>query len=116
MEFAGGAESRVIASSSRMTWNATQSAKVPVGTGNYEAATAAALGQVTGSAPTACGARPTPSPVRSPIPSSLVASAGGGMSTAAIAGIGILSAAAVGGAVYLTTRKRSNPTPRRRRR
>lgn len=100
----------------KIAWNATQSAKVPVGTGNYEAATAAALGQVIGSAPTSCGARPTPSPVRPPIPSSPVASTGGGMSTATIAGIGILSAAAVGGAVYMTTRTRSKPTRRQQRR
>ncbi len=101
----------------KTAWNATQSPKVPVGTGNYEAATAVALGQVTGSAPPACGARPSPAPVvRPPLPASPIASSGGGMSTAAIAGIGVLSAAAVGGAVYLTTRTRSKPTRRQRRR
>lgn len=48
----------------KLAYNATQSPKVPVGTGTYEVATTVALAQVLGSAPSACGPgqRPVPAP------------------------------------------------------
>jgi hypothetical protein len=106
----------------KLAWNATQSPKVPIGTGNYEAATALAVGQVLGSAPPACGVRAAPSGARpAPIATRMRCPAGTvwngsvcagiapqpkGLSTAAVVGIGLASAAVVGGVAYYATRSR----------
>jgi hypothetical protein len=92
----------------KTAWNASQAPAVPVGTGNYEAATAAAIQQVVGSAPVACGAqpaRPPPTPVHVVAP--IAAAPAKGLSTGAVVGIGLLAATTVGGIAYAATRKRS---------
>ena len=118
----------------KLAWNAYQSAPVPIGTGNYEAATAAALAQVLGSAPNACGGGvrppPPPPPPRQQCPpgTALVngvcrvipapqpqAQQDGGLSTGAIVGIGLLGAATIGGVVYAATRTPSRGRRRRAR-
>ena len=52
----------------KLAWNASQSPKVPIGTGTYEVATTVALAQVHGSAPSACGANQRPVPAPKPPP------------------------------------------------
>jgi hypothetical protein len=93
----------------KLAWNAEQSPKVPVGTGNYEAATASALAQVIGSAPAACGARPAPQPAPAPAPqtnTTIVTTSSQGSSWVPWAvGGALLTAAAVGGAVYYKKNK-----------
>jgi hypothetical protein len=93
----------------KIAWNAANpGSPVPIGTGNYEQATADVLSRVLGSAPPACGARPlpAPSPAPSPAPDPLLVQAPtqGGLSTGALFGIGLLGAGAVGGAIFLATR------------
>lgn len=98
----------------KLAWNASQTPPVPLGTGNYEQATAEVLADVLGGAPLPCephAAPSAPSPV--PPPPALVSSTQKqGISAGAVAGIGLL-AAGVGGAIYLATQK---PTRGRRRR
>lgn len=96
----------------KTAWNAANpSNPVPIGTGTYDATTATALANVVGAAPNACGAQPAP--VRPPVPPHPLpvadAAPSGGMSTAAVAGLGLLGGAVVGATVYLVTRK---PAPR----
>lgn len=104
----------------KTAWNASQSPKVPVGTGNYEQATADALTRVLGTAPAACGAREVPSLSVPTSPTSSTAlrppKEEKGISTGAIIGLGLLGAGAVGGAIYLATRdapSRRRPRVRR---
>lgn len=53
----------------KRAWNASETPKVPVDTGNYETATTVALAQVLGQAPSTCSAgRPVPAP--KPVPPS----------------------------------------------
>jgi hypothetical protein len=101
----------------KTTWNASQTPKVPTGTGNYEQATADALKRVLGNAPAACATRAEPSPS----PSSRDSGGGlvtppqeQGLSVGAILGIGLLGAGAVGGAIYLATRGKKPPARVRR--
>lgn len=90
----------------KLAWNATQPDKVPINTGNYESATAEALRRVLGEAFEPCAARrvsvpraPTPSPVivTPPSPSKV--------STGNMVGYGLLAAGAVGGGIYLFSRR-----------
>jgi len=86
----------------KVAWNDIPGATpVPVGTGDYEPATANALGKVLGSSPPpACGAaQPAQIEKKS-------------LSTGAIVGIGLGAAALVGGVTFAVTRK----SARRRRR
>jgi hypothetical protein len=99
----------------KTAWNASQSPKVPINTGDYEPATAAALARVVGNAPAGCAAHaapaPTPAPPAAPVP---IASQpkDQGLSTGAILGLGLLGAGAVGVAIHLATRQ---PTAHARR-
>lgn len=101
----------------KTAWNASQPRPVPINTGNYEADTANAIAAVIGSAPIACGAHATPTSVKPPVhaPTTLGPIATipkrQPLSTASVAGIALLGAGAVGGAVYLAT----HPTVFRRR-
>jgi hypothetical protein len=99
----------------KLAWNASQSPKVPVGTGTYEVATVVALAQVNGSAPSACGAgqRPVPAP-RPPPPltprekqkqqEELTPPSESSWSPWTIAAGVALGAAAAGGIAFLATR------------
>lgn len=82
----------------KLAWNASQASKVPIGTSSYEAATAAALRDVLGAAPAACGGAPL-------VVVPAAAKKEEGLSTAAIATIGLLGAGAIGGLLYWVTRK-----------
>lgn len=96
----------------KTAWNAANlGAQVPINTGNYEQATADVLTKVLGAAaPTACAARtPSPAPLPQPQPVQPPQQADG-LSTGAIAGLSLLGASVVGGAIYVATHK-----PRRRR-
>lgn len=112
----------------KLAWNASQTPKVPIGTGTYEVATTVALAQVHGSAPSACGAnqRPVPAPKPPPplpagkqeetiTPPSKKSGAGWSLGTV-IAGVALAGAAA-GGVAYLATRPskpaRGQPVTRR---
>jgi hypothetical protein len=96
----------------KLAWNASQSPKVPVGTGTYEVATTIALGQVLGQAPSACGAGQRPVPAPKPPPpltpkeqEALTSTPTRGWSRSAVAaGVAVLAAAA-GGVAYLATRE-----------
>jgi len=97
----------------KLAWNASQSPKVPVGTGTYEVATTVALAQVVGQAPSACGAgqRPMPAPKPPPpIPSpkqeaiTPPSDESGGWSSWTIAAATVLGVVAVGGVAYVATR------------
>lgn len=96
----------------KTAWNVSQSPKVPVGTGNYEQATADALSHALGTvAPAACPPRaqqagPSGTFLTPPAPSEE------GMSLGTIVGAAVLVAGAAGGVVYLATQKRE---PKRRR-
>lgn len=91
----------------KVTWNASQTPAVPVGTGTYEAATAGALTQVLGSSPPACGAQPArPQPPPAHVVAPIAAAPAKGLSTGTVVGIGLLAAGTVGGIAYATTRKR----------
>lgn len=92
----------------KTAWNASQPRPVPINTGNYESDTAAAIAAVIGGAPGACGGVPTSSkPPAAPAPTTLGPIATvpqkQPLSTASVAGIALLGAGAVGGAVYLAT-------------
>ncbi len=99
----------------KAAWNSSGQAPVPINTGNYEQPTANALASLLGTAPAACGARAaTPSTgTTTPRPVTVVTPRKQGLSVGAVAGIALLGAAAVGGAVYVVTNK---PFRRRRRR
>jgi hypothetical protein len=80
----------------KVAWNASQISKVPINTGDYEAPTAAALADVLGSSPAPCTGTILPSSVPSPKKEE-------GLSTGAIAGIGLLGVGAVAGLLYWMT-------------
>ena len=93
----------------KMAWNAANPGNpVPINTSTYEQATADVLTQVLGTAaPAACTTRVPPlPPLPSPPPTPVVVppKEEKGLSTAAVAGLGLLGAGAVGGAIYLATR------------
>lgn len=94
----------------KVAWNSANPGNpLPIGTSNYEQATADALAHVLGTAPAACAAR---APVPAPLPSSTVAVTPPqktGLSTGSMVALSLLGAGAVGGAIYLTT----NPPKRR---
>lgn len=97
-------------------WNSSGLPAVPINTGNYEQPTADAIARALGSAPAACAPRAgaPPSPPRPSTPQIVTPTTEKKeLSTAAIAGIALLGASAVGGAVYLVTARRRG---RRRRR
>jgi hypothetical protein len=110
----------------KLAWNASQTPKVPIGTGTYEVATTVALAQVNGSAPSACGAnqRPVPAPKPPPpLPQSKrdedldAPNLSSGWSVGkVIFGVAIAGAAA-GGVAFLVTRpskpSRGQPVTRR---
>jgi hypothetical protein len=85
----------------KTAWNAANpSTPVPINTSNYEQATADALSHVLGTAPAACSAHTTVPT----LPGSVVVPTDRtGMSLGQILGIGLISAGAVGGAIYLAT-------------
>lgn len=97
----------------KTAWNASQLRPVPVNTGNYESDTAIAIADVIGGAPLPCEGHvlPTsaPKPLPAPAPTTLgpivTAPKKQPLSTAAVAGIGLLGAGAVAGAVYLTSHR-----------
>ena len=94
----------------KTAWNASQSLKVPVGTGTYEVATVVALAQVAGSAPSACGGdrRPVPAPKPPPAAKSIAASSAAPDDDGFPWGwtvVTVLGVAAVGGIAYAATRK-----------
>jgi len=91
----------------KTAWNSSGANPVPINTSNYEQATASALAQALGSAPTACAPHVTVSPVAPITPAAPVATASSGLSVGAMAGIGLLGAGVVGSAIYLTNRKRN---------
>lgn len=93
----------------KLAWNASQTSKIPINTGNYEEATAEAIAYVIGGAPLPCEEHvpmttyPTPAP--SQVPVLVAAQPKPTLSVAAVAGIGILVAGALGGAVFLATQR-----------
>jgi hypothetical protein len=105
----------------KLAWNASQTPKVPVGTGTYEVATTVALAQVNGSAPSACGANQRPVPAPKPPPPLPVGKqedltpprARSGWSLGSIL-VGIAAAgAALGGVAYLVTKPNARAHTRR---
>jgi hypothetical protein len=89
----------------KLAWNASQSPPVPLGTGNYEQATAEVLASVLGGAPLPCDPHVgTPSSIKPPVAVATQAPKQP-ISAGAVAGIGLLAAGAIGGAVYLATRR-----------
>jgi hypothetical protein len=96
----------------KTAWNASQTPKVPVGTGTYEVATVVALAQVIGHAPSACGGdrRPVPAPKPPPAvsPQKQVAitspSANDGGFPWTTVAWATLALAAAGGVTFLATR------------
>lgn len=97
----------------KTAWNASQPAKIPIGTSNYEEETAEAIADVLGGAPLPCNphAAPTSAPPIPTLPIVVTPPQKTDLSTASVVSIGLLGASAVGGAVYFSTRK-----PKRRRR
>lgn len=104
----------------KAAWNASGQAPVPIGTGNYEKATADALAMALGASgmtgftvPPGCGARayipPKPS-TKQPAPAVVKPPVKEELSTGAVVGISLAGAALVGGAVYFVTKR-----PKRRR-
>ena len=94
----------------KLAWNAEQAPSVPVGTGNYEQATADAVARVLGSAPSACGAGGhVPRSVAMMPASGYSAASIQGLSPMTILGIGALAAGALAGVVYLA--QSHHPTP-----
>jgi hypothetical protein len=96
----------------KLAWNAEQSPKVPINTGNYELATGDALYKVLGEAFEPCAARTartTTTPRATPVIAPALEPKKEGLSTGEIVGVSLLGAGAVGGVVYLATK------PRRRR-
>jgi hypothetical protein len=94
-------------------WNSSHSDKVPINTGSYEQATAAALARVLGSAPSPC---PPRSPSSSAAVPSLITVPSKGLSTGAVVGISLLTAGAVGGGAFLMTQKPNRKRRKARRR
>lgn len=94
----------------KTAWNASQAQPVPINTGNYESVTAAAIASVIGDAPAACGTHVAPTSVKPPSepvtlgPIATVPKKAP-LSTASVAGIALLGAGAIGGAVYLATHR-----------
>lgn len=95
----------------KLAWNAERTPAVPVGTGTFEQATADAVAQVLGSAPSACGAGGHAPRSTAMVPSYSGASAASGLSPARIFGFGLLAAAGVAGVVFLATSHHSAPYP-----
>jgi hypothetical protein len=100
----------------KLLWNATQSPPVPINTGNYEPQVAKALQFAMNEWESwdPCPVRtssPSLQPKPLPTPAPVVQSAKKSLSTGEIFGLGLVGASAVGGAIYLATRR-----PRRRRR
>lgn len=92
----------------KTAWNATQSPPIPIGTSNYEQATAEVLADILGGAPLPCEAHSVPSTPKPPavLPPIATIPQKEPLSVGAVAGIGLLVAGALGGAVYLSTKKR----------
>lgn len=92
----------------KVAWNAnTPGNPVPIGTGNYEPATAAALAAVLGTAtPPACP-EAAPQPLPAPAPA---AQQPNGLSVGSVTVIGVIAAAAVGIVVYEVSRQRPRHT------
>lgn len=89
----------------KAAWNSSQPAPVPIGTGNYEQATADALARVLGRAPAACPARVlTTTSTRTTAPSSpyvaVVVPEKKELSTGSIVGWSLLGAGGLGSLVY----------------
>lgn len=103
----------------KMAWNASQSPPVPINTGNYEQQTKDALLKVLGYAAPACPSRyysPPPSVAPAPAPTPVAIVEENRLSTAAIAGIALLGAGAIGGVAYFATKKPRRRSRRSRRR
>lgn len=103
----------------KTAWNASQSPKVPVGTGTYEVATVVALAQIAGSAPSACGAgqRPVPTPKPPPASKQIVPSSAASDDDGFPWGwtvVTVLGVAAAGGIAYAATRKPTRTSAARR--
>lgn len=97
----------------KLAWNATQSPKVPINTGNYEEPTAEALRLVLGEAFEPCATRAAPTYTarpKPPAPQPVRVTPQNEFSTGAIVGTALVGASAVAAAIYLTTK----PRPRRR--
>lgn len=109
----------------KLAWNATQTPKVPLGSGDYEVATTVALAQVIGQAPSACGPSQRPVPAPKP-PAPLTAPAqpkqetvtppteSGWSAGKVFLGVVLAGAAAAGGVAIVRSRKAS-PRPAARR-
>jgi|GEM_PF-4135776 len=97
----------------KTAWNATQTPKIPVNTGNYEQETAEILADVLGGAPLPCDPveiTPTPTAPKPPpySPPPFVASnapSGEKISTGSVTLIALLAASAAGGAYYLVKQR-----------
>jgi hypothetical protein len=90
----------------KVIWNAEQSPKVPINTGNYEIQTAEAMYQVLGEAFEPCATRTATTP-RAPQPTTTptrVAPKKEGISAGQVVGVALLGAGAVAGAIYLVTK------------
>lgn len=87
----------------KTAWNSSQNPKIPINTGNYEQETAEAIASVLGGAPLPCEAHAVPSVPKPPttLTSVVAAPRKEPLSVGAVAGIGLLVAATVAGAVYL---------------
>jgi hypothetical protein len=89
----------------KTAWNVTQPTQIPIGTSNYEQQTAEVLADVLGGAPLPCEPHATTTPNPIPDVAVTVPQKSQPLSTGAVVSIGLLSAGALGGAVYLATRK-----------
>lgn len=102
----------------KIAWNSSQTATLPVGTGGYETSVAAAIAKVLGAAPKACGTPASSSspPTSLPLPVPVTTPPKAPYGTAAVAGIGLLSAGVLGGVVYFATQKRGRKSTKTRKR
>jgi hypothetical protein len=96
----------------KVAWNATESPKVPINTGNYEIQTGEALYLVLGEAFEPCAARGAATPRSTSVAPLPLPQHKDEFSTGAIVGTALVGASAVAAAIYLTTK----PRPRRQRR
>ena len=92
----------------KTAWNASQPKQVPINTGNYEIETANAIAAVIGGSPPPCGVhsttiapKPPPLPPQTTLGPIVSAPQKAPLSTAAVAGVALLGAGAVGGVIYL---------------
>jgi hypothetical protein len=95
----------------KSAWNSTNPTDlIPINTGNFEQATAAALATVTGSSLAACPPRTSTPPIIQP---PTTPSPEKGLSKGALFGIGLIGVGAAGTVIYFATKKPPRTSSRR---